>query len=200
MDSTPESSEPLLRLHGQGGVHTELRVARHAPGKHSRATAPDVMGVMAKLAKVYRDLTMAALLNRLGSRTGTGKTWRAHSVAGGRYHYRLPHFAKGPDGLTLKQAAPQLGVSATVVKRCIAQGLLPARRVVPQAPWIIQRTDLDRGAVQAEVQRVRSGRRPLGPLSDQRESPGQAARQAGDAQVSSSPAEVRSATLRAGEQ
>ncbi len=61
-------------------MHTEVRVARNAPGKHSRATAPDVMGVLAELSKVYRDLTIAAILNRLGYRTGTGKTWRAHSV------------------------------------------------------------------------------------------------------------------------
>ena len=200
INSTPESSEHRLRLHWQGGVHTELRVARNAPGKHSRATAPDVMGVIAELSKVYRDLTIAAILNRLGYRTGTGKTWRAHSVACVRYQYRLPNFAKGHAWLTLKQAAQQLGVSATVVKRCIAHGLLPAHRVVPQAPWIIQRTDLDRVAVQAEVQRVRTGRHPLGPLSDQRASSDQAALQAGDAQASSSPAEMRSATLRTGEQ
>ena len=43
-----------------------------------------------------------------------------------------------------------------MVKRCIAQGTLPARQVVPQAPWIIQRTDLALPAVQAAVQGVRS--------------------------------------------
>jgi hypothetical protein len=48
---------------------------------------------------------------------------------------------KGYDWLTLTQAAQQLGVSATVIKRCMAQGTLPARHVVPYAPWSIQRTD-----------------------------------------------------------
>src|SRR5262249_30303903 len=61
--------------------------------------------------------------------------------------------------VTLTQAAQQLGVSATVVKRCIAQGTLPARQVVPYAPWIIQRTALALPAVQAVVQAVRMGRR-----------------------------------------
>ena len=154
IDSTAEPSEYLLRLHWQGGVHTEIRVARNALGKHGRATEHNVIGVIAELSKVYRDLTIAATLNRLGYRTGTGKAWRAHSVACVRYQYRLPNFAKGHDWLTLKQAAQQLGVSATVVKRCIAQGTLPARQVVPQAPWIIQRTDLALPAVQATVQGV----------------------------------------------
>ena len=31
IDSMAEPSEYLLRLHWYGGVHTELRVARHAP-------------------------------------------------------------------------------------------------------------------------------------------------------------------------
>jgi hypothetical protein len=167
IDSTPEAAAHCLRLHWQGGVHTELRVARNAPGKHGRATDHDAIGIIAELSKVYRDLTIAATLNRLGYRTGTGKTWRAHSVACVRYHYRLPNFAKGHDWLTLTQAAQQLGVSATVVKRCIAQGTLPACQVVPQAPWIIQRTDLALPAVQAVVQGVRMGHRqrgiPLGP-------------------------------------
>src|SRR4051794_10806157 len=110
---------------------------------------------MAELSTVYRDLTIAATLNRLGSRTGTGKPWRAHRVACARYPYRLPHFAKGHDWLTLTQAAQQLGGSATVVKRCIAQGTLPACQVGPQAPWIIQRTDVALPTVQAVVQGVR---------------------------------------------
>ena len=101
--------------------------------------------------------------------------------------------------MTRKQAAQPLGVRATVIKRLMTQGTFPASQVVAQAPWIIQRTDLDRVAVQAEGQRVRTGH-PLSHRSAQRASPGQAALEAGDPQASSSPAETRSATLRAGEQ
>ena len=100
------------------------------------------MSVIAELSQGYRDLTIAATLHRLGDRTGTGQPWRAHSIAGVRYPYRLPNFTKEHDSLTLTQAAQQLGISPTVVKRGIAQGLFPARQVVPQAPWIIQRTAL----------------------------------------------------------
>jgi hypothetical protein len=107
IDSPPESSEHLLRLRGQGGVHTELRVARNTVGKHGRATDRDVIEVIRELSKVCRDLTIAATRNRLGYRTGTGKTWRAHRVACVRYHYRLPNVATGHDWLTLKQAAQQ---------------------------------------------------------------------------------------------
>ena len=127
-------------------------MARTTAGQHGRATDREVIEVILALSNVHRAFTIAATLNRLGSRTGTGKTWRAHSVACVRYHYRLPNFAKGYDWLTLSQAAQQLGVSATVVKRCSAHGTLPARQGVPQASWIIQRTDLALPAVQAAVQ------------------------------------------------
>ena len=150
-----------MHLHWQGGVHTELRVARTLPGQHRRATAPQVMELIRELSKVCCDATTAATLNRLGYRTGTGKAWRAHSIASVRYQYRLPNFSKGKDWLTLKQTAKQLQVSETVVKRLISQGTLPASQAVPSAPWVIRRADLDLGAVQAEVHTVRSRR--LGP-------------------------------------
>ena len=156
--TTQEPPEHVLHLHWHGGVHTAVRVARNTAGKHGRVTDRDVIEVIRELSKVCRDLTIAATLNRLGYRTGTGKTWRAHSVASVRYQYRLPNFSKGTDWLTRAQAAQHFGVSATVLKRLIGHGILPARQVVPSAPWIIQRTDLDRAPVLAAVQAVRIGR------------------------------------------
>jgi hypothetical protein len=82
-------------------------VARNTAGKQGRATERAVLEVIRELANVCRDWTLAATLHRLGSRTGTGQTWRAHSGAGVRYHSRLPHGAKGHDGLTRTHAAQQ---------------------------------------------------------------------------------------------
>jgi hypothetical protein len=64
--TTPEPPEHALPLHGHGGVHTEVRVARQTVGKHGRATERDVIAVIRERSKVCRDLTMAATLNRLG--------------------------------------------------------------------------------------------------------------------------------------
>src|SRR2546426_259971 len=125
--TTQEPPEPVLPLHWHGGIHPEWHVARNTAGTHGRTTDHDVLAVIRELSKVCRDLTIAATLNRLGYRTGTGQTWRAHRVACGRYHYRLPNFTRGHDWLTLTQTAPQVGGRATGVKRCIAQGTLPAR-------------------------------------------------------------------------
>lgn len=80
----PEPPEPIVHRHWQGGVHTELRVTRTTAGNQGRAPAPAIMAVIRELAKVCRDFTIAATLHRLGYRTGTGKTWRAHRGAWGR--------------------------------------------------------------------------------------------------------------------
>jgi Helix-turn-helix domain len=195
IDTLPEPPEHLLQLHWHGGVHTELRVARNTAGKHGRATAQQAMEVIRELSKVCRDQTIAATLNRLGYRTGTGKTWRAHSVACVRYQYRLPNFPKEHDWLTLEQAAAQLGVSATVIRRLIAQGTLPASQVVPAAPWIIHARDLTLLAVETEVQAVQMGRRHPGLRPRQPALPGQVFPQAGDAHASLSPTDTCSPKL-----
>src|SRR4030095_16926245 len=95
IDTTQEPPEHILHLHWQGGVHTELRVSRNTAGKHGRATEHDIIAIIRELSKVCRDLTIAATLNRLCYRTGTGKTWRGHRVGGVRSYSSLPDFLDG---------------------------------------------------------------------------------------------------------
>jgi DNA invertase Pin-like site-specific DNA recombinase len=158
IEDNAEGSEHVLRLHWQGGVHTTLRVKRNGTGQHRRVTTGDVRAIISELSKVCTDPTIAATLNRLGYRTGTGKTWRAHSVANVRHYHRLPNYPKGVDWLTVEQAAAVLEVSATVIRRLIKERVLPASQVVASAPWIMARADLSLAVVQAEVEAVREGR------------------------------------------
>jgi len=117
-----------------------------------------VIDIIRELSKVCKDQTIAATLNRLGYRTGTGKTWRAHSVANVRYCHRLPNWVKGTEWLTVEQAAVELAVSKTVVRRLIADQALPASQAAATAPWIIARVDLSLPAVQAAAEAVHRGR------------------------------------------
>jgi DNA invertase Pin-like site-specific DNA recombinase len=158
INNTEDGSAHLLVLHWQGGVHTELRVQRNRPGHHRRVTDVNVIELIRELSKVCADQTIAATLNRLGYRTATGKTWRAHSVDSLRYTHRLPNYTKGKDWLTVELTATALDVSETVIRRLIKQRILPATQVVELAPWIIARQDLDLPGVQAEIQAVRQGR------------------------------------------
>jgi DNA invertase Pin-like site-specific DNA recombinase len=150
--------EHVVVLHWQGGVHTELRVKRNRRGQHRRVTDGNVIEIIRELSKVCTDQTIAATLNRLGYRTGTGKTWRAHSVVNVRYYHDLPNYKKGVDWLTVAETAKTLGVSKTVIHRLVKQRVLPAQQVVASAAWIIRRADLSLPAVQAAVEAVRKGR------------------------------------------
>jgi excisionase family DNA binding protein len=166
-----ERTEHVLVLHWHGGVHTELRVKRAKTGQHRRVADADVIALVSELSKVCTDQTTAATLNRLGYRTGTGKTWRAHSVANLRHYHRLPNYDKGVAWLTVEQAAVALGVSHTVIRRLIAEGTLPATQVVPRAPRIIAHESLSLPGVQVAVEAVHEGRQSRKPTPGQQEFP-----------------------------
>jgi DNA invertase Pin-like site-specific DNA recombinase len=171
IDNREDGAEHVLALHWQGGVHTELKVKRGRKGQHRRVTEANALEIIRELSKVCTDATIAATLNRLGYRTGKGKTWRSHSVANVRYYHRLPNYAKGVDWLTVEQAAHTLEVSETVIRRLIKQRVLPAQQTVALAPWIIARLDLQLATVQAAVTAVRQGRQPRKTSPDQGEFP-----------------------------
>jgi hypothetical protein len=158
INHTEDGRAHMLVLHWQGGVHTELRVQRNRPGQHRRVTDTNVIELIRELSKVCSDAAIAATLNRLGYRTGAGKTWRTHSVHNVRYHHRLPNYTKGEDWLTVEQAAKTLHVSETVIRRLIKQRVLPANQIVALAPWIIKRLDLELPKVQAAITAVHAGR------------------------------------------
>lgn len=160
-----------LNLHWQGGVHTQLRVPRNTRGKHAKAADADVLDLVRELSKVAEDKQIAAILNRLGYKTGQGKSWHAHRVASLRSYHRLPSYHKRTDWVTLEGAAERLGVSNTVVSRLIKAGTLPAKQVVRYAPWIIEITDLELPGVQAEVKAVRRGRKLPQQSPDQQKIP-----------------------------
>jgi DNA invertase Pin-like site-specific DNA recombinase len=168
IDRAEESSAYRVCLHWAGGVHTELRVLRNKTGQHRRSTDRTVIDLVRELAKVCPDRAIAAILNRLGYKTGQGMTWNATRVVGVRWYHEIPGFQKQDGWLTQEQAAEELRVSNTVVKRLIRERILPATHVVECAPWVIERKDLALPAVQKQVNAVRSGRRlPWTPLGQQ---------------------------------
>src|SRR5215831_15898529 len=101
--------------------------------------------------------TVAAILNRLGYKTGQEKTWNASRVAGLRGYHKIAPFQKQDSWVTQEEAARELQVSDTVVKRLIRERVLPAKQVVKFAPWIIDKKDLLLPAVQQQVKAARRG-------------------------------------------
>jgi hypothetical protein len=157
IDTKADSAAHRLRLHWAGGVHTELCVERNKPGQHRHSADRSVIDLVSDLAKICQDKTIAAILNRLGYKTGQEKTWNASRVAGLRGYHKIAPFQKQDGWVTQEEAARELQVSDTVIKRLIRERILPARQVVKCAPWIIEKNDLLLPAVQAQVKVARRG-------------------------------------------
>jgi DNA invertase Pin-like site-specific DNA recombinase len=156
-----------LVMHWKGGVHTELQVPRNTTGKKVGDTEKTALELIGELSKVCNDPSIAAILNRLGYRTGGGKTWRLHSIQNARSYHRLENHGNTGRWLTVDLAAKESGVSQTVIRRLISKGTLPASQVVPTAPWIIERDSLSIPAVRDAVAAVQQGRQL--PKSDPRQ-------------------------------
>jgi hypothetical protein len=157
IDNEADPATHRVRLHWAGGVHTELRVERNKPGQHRYSADRSVIDLVSELAKICQDKTIAAILNRLGYKTGQEKTWNASRVAGLRGYHKIAPFQKQDGWVTQEEAARELQVSNTVVKRLIRERILPAKQVVKCAPWIIEKKDLLLSAVQAQVKAARRG-------------------------------------------
>lgn len=160
-DIDEEASEIVMRLHWKGGVHTTLRVRKNRTGHHGRATDKDVVVLVRELAKIRRDLEIASLLNRLGYRTGAGNAWKQSRVASLRNNHGIPAFddSRPRPWCTLAESAERLGVSETATRRLIKAGVLPAKQVVPMAPWMIEPANLDLDAVKCAVAAIKESRR-----------------------------------------
>ena len=140
-----ESREVVLTIHWRGGQHSQLRVRKPRTGEHGSKTSDEALAVMRNMAGRWSDDHIAASLNRMGMRTGQDKTWTAKRVSSIRrvngIHAHLPAYKDGT-WCTMLEAAKELGVTSHVIRRLIKMGELPARQVVPGAPWQIKVADL----------------------------------------------------------
>jgi hypothetical protein len=153
-----EPAEHRLKMHWMGGVHTEVRLPRNRPGHHRRAAGEDVIGLIGELAKVSDDRTIAAVLNRLGYRTGQGNCWSVSRVCSFRHSHGIDACTNRDDFVSLETAAELLGLSHTAVKTLIRKGILAAKQAIACAPWVIEKTVLEQPEVQAAARAVKRGR------------------------------------------
>jgi excisionase family DNA binding protein len=136
-----EGNEIALLIHWQGGDHTPLRVRKNATGNHRWTTDPDTTALIKELSRIMPDLTIAAVLNRGGTRTARGHTWTERRVYTFRKDHDIPPYREGErrerGELTLEEAADALSTSKMTVLRMIRAGTIRAHQVCKGAPWII---------------------------------------------------------------
>ena len=141
-----EGSRVRLLLHWRGGDHTEISFRKGRTGLHRYSSDAETREIISQLARLMPDSRIAALLNRLGRKTGRGNGWREASVRSFRSYHRIPVYREGErqerDELSLPEAAEVLGTSRSVIRRLIRIRALPARQVCKGAPWVIFGADL----------------------------------------------------------
>lgn len=144
-DVDEQAREIILTIHWRGGQHLQLRVRKPKSGEHGCRTSEEALAIMRSMASRWSDEEIAATLNRMGMRTGQGKTWTARRVGSlrtvhGIHAYRSAE--KDGQWLTMSEAAKLLGVTHHVIRRLIKEEILPAEQVVPSAPYQIRASDL----------------------------------------------------------
>ena len=136
-----EGERIRLRLHWQGGDHTELLVRKNRSGQHRWTTDAETDDLIRELARLMPDRSIASLLNRVGKRTGKDNPWTEARVRSFRAARGVAIYREGErqerNELTLQEAAARLEVSKMTVLRQIRRGVIPARQACKGAPWVI---------------------------------------------------------------
>ena len=143
-----EAEHIRLRLHWQGGDHTELTVRKNRTGQHRWAADTETGDVVRELARLMPDRLIASQLNRVGLRTGRDNPWTETRVRAFRTSHGIAVYREGErqerNELTMREAADRLAVSKMTILRQIQRGVLPARQACKGAPWVISADALDR--------------------------------------------------------
>jgi hypothetical protein len=154
--------EAVVIVHWIGGRHTELRVARVRTGRYPADRAPCPVEVMRTLGGQWPDRELAVTMNRMRCRAADGQTWTTVRVAALRERLGIAPFdpsEKRPETISVDAAAHRLGICVGSVHRLIRQGLLPARQLMPSAPWQVPVDALTTDAVAIGVRDI-VARRP----------------------------------------
>jgi DNA invertase Pin-like site-specific DNA recombinase len=152
-------SEIVLTVHWHGGQHTEYRATKNKTGQHRHATSEQAVDIVRRMAGRWPDEQIAATLNRIGLHTGSGNTWNEMRVYTLRHRLQLPAYdaalRAAQQTLTLGEAARELGVSETVVRKLIQRGQLQAAQVARCAPYEIDAELLKSESLQRAVRAAR---------------------------------------------
>jgi hypothetical protein len=161
VDVDDSSSEIIMMVHWAGGRHSELRVKKNLTGHHRRRTSLEAIEIIRQMAGRFPDHQIAATLNRLGLKTGSGNNWVELRVRTARSYHELPPYDPKfrQNLLTLEEVSERLGLSHKIVRRLIDSRIITASQVVPLAPWEIPAEAIRSEQVLREIAAVRRGGR-----------------------------------------
>jgi hypothetical protein len=131
-----------LKIHWQGGDHTQLNVRKARSGEHRWILDATTTDIIRELARQVPDLRIASILNRAGKRTGRENTWNEVRVRAFRSDHGIEVYREGERAergeLNELEAAQVLGTCRMTVHRLIKRGILKAQQACQGAPWVIK--------------------------------------------------------------
>lgn len=144
-----------LKIHWQGGDHTQVEVRKHKKGQTIKTTDKEVEKIITSMARMMTDKDIANFLNRRGKHTASGLTWTPPRVCSFRNDRHIPVYKEGEreqrGELTVNETSEALNVSASKVRKLIKKGIIPAEQVCYGALWVIKREALQLEVVQRET-------------------------------------------------
>ena len=146
--ATCEGDTIRLVVHWQGGDHTQVEFPKIRSGRNRYVTDEDLVEVVRALARIEPDARIASILNRQDRRTPHGQRWTASRVSSLRNHRAIPVYREGErqarGEMSVREVAIVLGVTTTTVFRLIRLKRLRATQACADAPWILQRGEVER--------------------------------------------------------
>ena len=146
--ATCEGDTIRLVVHWQGGDHTQVEFPKIRSGRNRYVTDEDLVEIVRALARIEPDARIASILNRQDRRTPHGQRWTASRVSSLRNHRAIPAYREGErqarGEMSVREVAIVLGVTTTTVFRLIRLKRLRATQACADAPWILQRAEVER--------------------------------------------------------
>jgi DNA invertase Pin-like site-specific DNA recombinase len=172
IDQKEDANEVVVSIHWTGGRHTEIRVSRVRSGRYPEDRHPSPVEVIRNLGGQWPDRELAVTMNRMRCRSADGTTWTAVRVRQLRERMGIAPFDPAQPRektISVDETASRLKICVGSVLRLIREGILPAKQLMPAAPWQVPVAALDTEPVKIGVRAVVARRpRNLEVLQDER--------------------------------
>jgi len=172
IDQKDDAKEVVVTIHWTGGRHTEIRVSRIRTRRYPDDRHPSPVEVIRTLGGQWPDRQLAVTMNRMRCKSADGAPWTTVRVRELRERLGIgPFDAAAPrdETISVDETARRLQICVGSVLRLIREGILPAKQLMPLAPWQVPVVALNTESVRIGVRAVIE-RRPqnLDILQDER--------------------------------
>jgi DNA invertase Pin-like site-specific DNA recombinase len=157
IDSKEDSNEAILTIHWTGGRHTEIRVSRISTGRYPADRHPSAVEVIRNLGGQWPDRELAVTMNRMRCKSTDGRSWTTVRVQELRERLGIAPFDSTlprEEFISVDETARRLQICVGSVLRLIREGILPAKQLMPSAPWQVPVAALNTESVKIGVRAV----------------------------------------------